>query len=215
MYTPSRFRGSDRQARSLVHDFPFATLITPGTEAPCISHVPLLLLDEREGAPVGPIRLMGHLARANAHWRAWASPASESVAIFHGPDGYVTPAWYGQNDVPTWNYAAVHLTGKIHIVDGFPRVREILKSLSDRFESATEPRWSGVLPPDLQIERQIMGGIVAFEMEVTRVEAKFKLGQNRPLQDQINTIDGLRARARPGDAELAALVEFGIKERSV
>jgi len=114
VYTPEHFRMDDRAAIArLMHDHPFATLLTPSMPEPMLSHVPLLLVPDAE--PNGT--LIGHVARANPHWQH--ATGAESVAIFHGPHAYVSPSWFAEpsKGVPTWNYAVVHAYGMLDVID--------------------------------------------------------------------------------------------------
>ena len=114
LYTPTHFARTDRAAIArLMHEYPFATLVTPATPEPMVSHLPLLLVPGCE--PHGT--LLGHFARANPHWER--ARDVESIAIFHGPHAYVSPSWYAEPDrmVPTWNYATVHAHGTLEMID--------------------------------------------------------------------------------------------------
>jgi transcriptional regulator len=143
LYTPGHFTIDDRAAiAGLVHDHPFATLVTPGTPEPFVSHVPLLLVPD--GEPHGT--LIGHVARANPHWQHAAAVAS--LAIFHGPHAYVSPSWYTEpaRMVPTWNYATVHAHGTLEIITDAAETRGILDALTARFEGGRAAPWTLALP---------------------------------------------------------------------
>jgi transcriptional regulator len=199
LYTPPRFSPQDRAAISrLIHDFPFATLVTPGADEPRVSLVPLLLVSDCE--PHGT--LLGHVARANPHWQA--ARDVPSTAIFHGPHAYVSPSWYAEpaKAVPTWNYATVHAHGPLEIVDDPVQARAILDALVQRFEGAREAPWSFAMPAG---ERDaLMGAIVAFRMRIRRIDAKFKLSQNRPADDRARVIAALEAEPSPESQAAAA-----------
>src|SRR5688572_2480299 len=113
MYVPKHFSESDPETLTgIVAAYGFATLVTDVDGAPSATHVPLLL--EGNCAPGG--RLVGHVARANPHWRSF--DGRTALAIFHGPHGYVSPRWYATSPaVPTWNYAAVHAYGAPRVID--------------------------------------------------------------------------------------------------
>ncbi len=200
LYTPSHFAMSERAAVArLMHDHPFATLITPAAPEPLVSHVPLLLVPGCE--PHGT--LIGHVARANPHWRA---PAGiESIAIFHGPHAYVSPAWYAEpaKAVPTWNYAVVHAQGTLDVIDDAIETRRILEALVHRFEANREAPWAFAMP---ERERDaLVGAIVAFRIRIRRLTAKFKLSQNRGAGDQARVAAALDAA---GDAESTAVAAW-------
>jgi transcriptional regulator len=179
VYTPSHFAMPDRAAIArLMHDHPFATLVTPLAPEPLISHLPLLLVPGCE--PHGT--LIGHMARANPHWRDAAR--AESIAIFHGPHAYVSPSWFAepQKGVPTWNYSVVHACGTLQIIEDAAETRRVLEALVHRFEANREAPWSFAMP---QRQRDaLVGAIVAFRMRIRRLTGKFKLSQNRAVDDQ-------------------------------
>jgi len=179
LYTPPLFDARDRAAISrLMHDHPFATLVTPAPDEPRVSHVPLLLVSNCE--PHGT--LIGHFARANPHWEVARN--ARSIAIFHGPHAYVSPAWYAEpaKAVPTWNYATVHAHGVMEIIEDPVETRGVLDALVQRFEGPRERPWQFAMPAR---ERDaLVRGIVAFRLRIKRLDAKFKLSQNRNAADR-------------------------------
>lgn len=205
IYTPSHFDVSERAAIArLMHDHPFATVVTPVAPEPLISHLPLLLVAGCE--PHGT--LLGHMARANPHWRDAAR--AESIAIFHGPHAYVSPAWYAEpaQAVPTWNYAVVHASGTLDVIEDPVETRRILDALVHRFEAHREAPWQFAMP-----ERQrdaLVGGIVAFRMRIRRLTAKFKLSQNRSAGDHARVASALDREGYSEAASVAAWMrEYG------
>lgn len=184
LYLPSKYRGFDPYA--VVDQHPFATVITK--EDLTISHLPLL----REGE-----LLIGHLARANP--QATRLEGADTLAIFHGPHAYISPLWYEQCDVPTWNYRVVHAHGRARLL-GERETDRALRALSARMEG--ENGWEYAIPKDLT--HTLHRVIVGFEIRVERWEAKDKLGQNRAVADRVGAIAGLRAR---GDHALADAME--------
>lgn len=206
MYQPAAFRETDPDAiRALIAEFPLATLVTIGADGtPTADHVPFL--HDRSRGVHGT--LVGHVARANPVWRT-AGPA---LAIFHGPDAYISPAWYPSKlpdpqVVPTWNYAVVHAHGTLRSVDDPGTLLGIVGALTHRHEgqraarSGDEP-WRIEDAPDAYIQRMLRA-IVGIELEITRVEAKSKFSQNRPDEDRAGVAAGLLAA---GDAAAAARV---------
>ena len=200
MYVPSSFAVSDEKVlESFIERYDFATLTSSSSSGLVASHIPIMF---RRWA--GKAVLVGHVARANSHWRAFDGNA-EALAIFHGPHAYVSPTWYATSPaVPTWNYAAVHVYGK-------PRAREdadftaaALRDLVARHEGARAKPWRTEDLPADSYER-LAGAIVAFDMPIDRIEGKFKLGQNRSEGDRLGMLKGLDAENSP-DAE--ALAEF-------
>jgi transcriptional regulator len=200
VYLPSWFAAHDNEAIArLVRDYPFATLITATNAEPQISHLPLL--HRADPAPHGA--LIGHVARANPHWKLMAG--RPSVAVFQGPHAYVSPSWYMEPAVmvPTWNYAVVHIHGSIELVEDRDATLATVKELTARFESGRPAPWH------LQLEGArldaMVGAIVAFRMTIARVDAKFKLSQNRGAADRDRVIAGLLEDGYP---EAAATAEW-------
>ena len=198
LYTPSHFAVPDRTATArLIHDYPFATLVTPATPEPFVSHLPLLFVAGCE--PNGT--LLGHMARANPHWEHAAD--ATSIAIFHGPHAYVSPSWYAEpaKAVPTWNYAAAHVHGTLEVIRDPLETRRVLDALVQRFEATRDAPWTFAMPP--QQRDALVNAIVAFRMRVRKVEAKFKLSQNRPPGDRVRVAAALDGEGY-GDASAVA-----------
>jgi transcriptional regulator len=199
IYTPAHFAVDDRAAIArLMHDHPFATLLTPVSPEPLISHVPLLFVPECE--PHGT--LIGHMARANPHWRDAA--AAESVAIFHGPHAYVSPSWFTEpsKGVPTWNYAVVHASGTLDVIDDPVETRRVLDALVRRFEADRAAPWQFAM--DARQRDALVGAIVAFRIRIRRLTGKFKLSQNRPVSDQTRIAAALDAEPYADAAAVAS-----------
>lgn len=195
MYIPRSFQVEDPEVlAAFIRAHSFATLISAGEEAPFATHLPLLL---EEGV------LRGHLARANPHWRLFDGQR-QSLAIFHGPHAYVSPTWYTTSPaVPTWNYAAVHVYGAPRPIEEEARLSALVDRLAAVYEAKQPQPWPGVLPPEYRAK--MLQGIVGFEMEIGRIEGKFKLGQNRSRQDQLGVLARLESSADPQAQALAAL----------
>ena len=199
IYTPRHFAASDRAAVArLIHDHPFATLVTPGEPEPVISHLPLLLVPDCE--PYGT--LIGHMARANPHWQRAGD--AESVAIFQGPHAYVSPAWYSDpaGSVPTWNYTAVHACGRMTIVDDPAETRGVLDSLVTRFESTRAVPWQFAMTG--RQRDAMVGAIVAFRLRIRHCTGKFKLSQNRSAEDRRRVAAALDGEGYSDAAAVAA-----------
>lgn len=197
-YVPRHFRLDDPAAlEAFVAANAFGTLVSAGPAGLSVSHLPFL--PERDGD--GRLRLLGHVARANAHWQELEG-AGEVLVIFSGPHAYVSPSWYANHpSVPTWNYAVVHAHGRARLLPP-----EALPGLLDRLSRAYEdPRPSpwrmAGLPADYTAK--MLPAIAGFEVAVERLEGKFKLSQNRRRED----VDGVAAALeREGQPELAALM---------
>ena len=199
IYVPAHFATADRATvMRLVHDHPFATLVTPGVPEPLVTHLPLLHVADCE--PNGT--LFGHFARANPHARI---AESESMAVFHGPHAYVTPSWYTEPEsaVPTWNYAVVHVHGTLELVRQPAETRAVLDLLIHRFESGRAAPWQLGLHGD-RLDAMV-GAIVGFRIRVKRIDAKLKLSQNRSPEDRRRVAAGLDSE---GYADAAAIASW-------
>lgn len=202
MYLPDQFKPQNREhALQLIDQNPFATLIAETSNGPFISHLPLITVPSNEEA----LKLVGHMSRSNLQWKFLMDHPS-AVAIFHGPNAYVTPKWYAEYDVPTWNYAVVHVRGQVRLVEDDAGLISILKNLSDRFESGSDA-WSFGIPSDLRQLGQLSSAIVGFEMDMERIEAKFKLGQNRSIFDQKRVHDELLKRGDENSVRVGKWME--------
>ncbi|EIC30323.1 FMN-binding negative transcriptional regulator [Methylomicrobium album] len=211
MYIPKQFEESRVEVmHELIHAYPLATLITHSSDGLNANHIPLYLSESP--APSGT--LQGHIARANPLLGEIAE-GIEALAIFHGPDSYITPSWYTTKKetgkvVPTWNYAVVHAYGVLRIVDNASWLRAQLNALTDHNEASFPERWAvSDAPPDY-IEK-IMAAIVGVEMVITKLLGKWKVSQNQPTQNQASVISGLRASGLPESEAMVALVESGTK----
>jgi len=156
------------------------------------SVVPLLL--DRDRGPHGS--LVGHLARANRHWRN-ATAGVESLAIFAGPDAYISPSWYATKKetgkvVPTWNYEVIHVYGELVVHDDPVWVEALVRRLTDHHEVDRDERWSVDDAPTEYVRAQLRA-IVGIELPIIRIEGKHKLSQNRPTADITGAINGLSA----------------------
>ncbi|TGP87463.1 MULTISPECIES: FMN-binding negative transcriptional regulator [unclassified Mesorhizobium] len=206
MYTPPAFRDDDRDSlMATIRAARLANFVTATADGPLATPLPLFL-DETEGEH-GVIH--GHLARANPQWRIPA--IGDGLAVFMGPDAYVTPSWYATKQetgkvVPTWNYAAVHAYGPVEFFDDADRLLEVVTRLTNLHEGARDaPRWAvSDAPPDF-IQSQLRG-IVGLRMPVVRLEGKRKMSQNRNAVDRAGVAAGLAASERPSDREVSNLI---------
>lgn len=199
-----QFRVTDAATlQALVRAQPLATLVVAHGGALHVNHVPLFL-DPGRG-PHGT--LVGHVARANG---VWPLLPQTGVAVFHGPQAYVSPSWYPSKavdgkQVPTWNYATVHAHGTLSAVDDPERLRAILHTLSEQHEAHRPQPWRiDDAPPDYIA--QMLRAIVGVELAVDRWEGIWKASQNRTDTDRAGVVQGLRAEGTPAAAQMAALV---------
>ena len=202
MYVPQAFAEQDvARIRAFLDANGFAILVGAVKGRPFATHVPLLYDPDRGEHGT----LTGHMARANPHWRGFDG-ATEALAVFAGPHCYVSPRWYEMHpSVPTWNYAAVHAYGVPRPIEDAAAVRSLLARTTAQYEGTGQDAWSMDGLPDPHVENMIRG-IVAFEIPVSRIEAKFKLSQNRPPADRKRVIAALAESADPLDGAVAALM---------
>lgn len=196
MYQPAAFRETRVECiDELLLAYPLAALTVADGPGFAVDHVPLL----RSGEV-----LRGHVARANPLAQR---DGAAVVAVFQGPQAYVSPNWYPSKhetgrEVPTWNYAVIHVHGRLHTTNDPHRLRALLVELTDRHEAGEPQPWSIDDAPADHTER-LLGAITGIEIAIERVEAKFKLSQNHPPANRLGVVEGLRRRGRAGDAELA------------
>jgi transcriptional regulator len=188
MYIPKAFREDDiLTLHTFMRTYSFATLVTQHEGVPFATHAPFLI-DTGRG-PHGT--LLAHMARANPQWHDF-NKAQEVLVIFQGPHAYISPSWYEvELSVPTWNYAAVHAYGLPRLIDDREALYTLLKTLIQTHEAHFEKPWPFHLP-DVYLQK-MMHGIAGFEIEITRLEGKFKLSQNRTEAERANVITALQA----------------------
>lgn len=203
MYVPPAFRVEDLPTlHAAMRDARIANLVTATADGLIATPLPLLL-DPAEG-DYGT--LYGHVARANPHWSAAAT--GDSLALFGGPEAYVSPSWYPSKQahgsvVPTWNYVAVHAYGPVAFFDDPQRMLSIVTRLTEHHEAGRPAPWAVSDAPENFIRAQLRG-IVGLRMPITRLEGKRKLSQNRNAEDRAGVVAGLAASDRPGDRDVAA-----------
>lgn len=207
MYIPPKFKEDRIEVlHSAMKDIGVAAIISHGSDGLVASHVPVEL-DLTKGQ-FGTI--LCHFARPNPHVQA-IEESSEVLAIFQGPQGYVTPSWYPSKyetgkTVPTLNYVAIHAYGNASTFDAPDKLLAHLKSLTNHFENQYEEPWEVDDAPRDYIEKQSKG-IIGIEIQITRLDGKWKMSQNRRTPDRRGVIDGLRAQGGVTDLIIADLVE--------
>jgi len=206
MYTPPAFREDRIEVlHALIARHPFACLVTMRDRAFEASHLPLML--DPEPAPFGT--LIGHLARANP-LVSEGLDGLPALAVFAGPQAYVSPSWYPTKRehgkvVPTWNYAVVHAHCRIRRFDDPARLRALVDRLTDSHETRFAERWATSDAP-AEFVGQLLKVIVGLELQIERLEGKWKLSQNRPAEDRIGVVAGLAASDDPADRALGKLM---------
>ncbi|MCF3933737.1 FMN-binding negative transcriptional regulator [Acuticoccus sp. M5D2P5] len=205
MYTPPAFRDDDRDSlRETIRAARLANFVTATADGPLVTPLPLFL-DASEGEH-GVI--YGHLAKANP--QAHTPPIGEAVAVFMGPDAYITPSWYATKAesgkvVPTWNYVAVHAHGPVEFFDDPERLRTVVTRLTELQEGERAEPWAVGDAPDPFIAGQLRG-IIGLRMTVTRIEGKRKMSQNRVPADRAGVAAGLAQSEHPSDRAVAPLI---------
>jgi len=212
MFQPDHFRVDDLPPmHALMRARPLAALVSAGAEGLYATHLPTVLKDD---GPCGIIEC--HLARANPHWKTLAE-CSEALMIFQGAEGYITPNWYPskaehEKVVPTWNYAVVHAYGRPEVMQEADWLRSHVAELTAQQEKSEAKPWALTDAPETYI-KAMLRGIVGFRFAITRLEGKWKMSQNREMQDRHGVAKGLAARRVGDDLEVAELVLHHAKPR--
>jgi transcriptional regulator len=212
MYQIAAFREARIDVmHALIRAHPLATLVTCAGGTLEANHLPLLI--DPSPAPHGTLR--GHVARANPLWRQ-PHAGGEALAIFQGPQTYVTPSWYPSKRetgrvVPTWNYAVVHVYGPLIVRDDRDWLRDLVSRLTDQQEGGLPQPWGIGDAPAEYIER-MLAAIVGIELPIARLEGKWKVSQNRLDADRAGVIDGLAGR---GDPQAQAMADLVSRKRPV
>lgn len=192
MYIPKHFAQTDDAALlDFVDEHSFGTMLTVTDGQPFASHLPFLV-DRTKRV------LHCHVSRANPQWQQIAA-SPNVLAIFAGPHGYISPTWYSEPGVPTWNYAVVHARGAARVIDDPEHTRRHVEALAAKFERGRAAPWV----PDYDVRR--LSGIVGIELRIERLDGKFKLSQNRPA-DRERVVAALTATGRADDLALAELM---------
>lgn len=205
MYIPPAFRDDDTTSiYAAIHAARLASLVTATSQGIVATPLPMLL-DEREG-PLGT--LYAHVARANP--QRTLAPTADALAIFMGPEAYITPSWYATKQetgkvVPTWNYMAVHAYGPVEFFDDERRLLDAVTRLTERHERTRPEPWQVADAPADYLRSQLKG-IVGVRMPISRLEGKRKMSQNRPPADREGVIRGLGESAAAEERAVARLI---------
>jgi transcriptional regulator len=184
MYIPEIYKNENQEEiREFIQANSFGLLINQANEKLCATHIPLELEINEEGKDI----LCGHISKENPQWNGFLDN-DQVLAVFSGPHSYISSSWYDHENVPTWNYIAVHVYGKIKIIEG-DAVIESLKKLVDKYEQNSE---NPIRIDDLSTKTMMQTrGIVAFEIEITKIQATKKMSQNRDQKNYENIISEL------------------------
>ncbi len=200
MYIPAAFAEPDL---ARLHDFirqnSFGVLVTVVDGLPFATHLPFLL--EPTAGAHGT--LVGHMARANPQWRE--ATGQTALAIFSGPHAYISPTWYeAEQVVPTWNYVAVHAYGRVQVIEDESSLLEIVRETVRVYERTMPRPWS--FDPSGTFVRRLLGQIVGFRIGVEKIEGKWKLNQNQPLERRKRVVRALQERGDESARALAAMM---------
>jgi transcriptional regulator len=213
MYLPKHFEETRVEVlHELIRAHPLGALVVLTSKGLAANHIPLEVVPAP--APFGTLR--GHIARANALWRE-ATPGTEALAIFQGPDTYVSPSWYPSKQetarvVPTWNYAVVHAHGTLRFIEDRAWLRGFVEHLTDRHEAGRAEPWKVTDAPSEYIDKQL-GAIVGLEVSITRLVGKWKVSQNRSAEDRDGVVEGLSRDGTPAAGAMADLVRRARSEQ--
>lgn len=202
MYIPSHFAETDREKLfEFIERHSFGLLISTLEGEPFATHLPLLL--DRTAGPNGT--LVGHMARANPHWK---TTDRKALVILSGPHAYVSPSWYeAENVVPTWNYTAVHVYGTFELVEDHAATVQIVRDYVKFYEASLPKPWT-IAEQDEFVDK-LAGAVVGFRIPIERIEGKWKLNQNHPRERREKVIRALSAQ---GDENSLAIAEL-MRER--
>lgn len=200
MYLPAAFQQIDRGLlTACMERHSFGVLTSAGPHGPEATHLPFLYVPE--AGPYGT--LISHMAKSNPHWRY--ADGETVLAIFSGPDAYISPSWYAsENVVPTWNYVAVHATGKFEPVFDPDEILDIVQRTVVRYEASRATPWT--FDPSTDFAQRLAQMVVGFRIELTRLDGKWKLSQNHSPERRRRVIHGLELEADPQARELARLM---------
>ncbi len=191
MFQPSYFKQTDiKQMLAFVREYPMASIVTMSSNGLVGNHIPMLVI-ERDGQYF----LQGHVARFNSIWQD-VDESVAALALFHGPNAYVSPSWYPSKKddpktVPTWNYVAVHVTGKIKFFDDKIWLKKHLENLSDTHERRVNESWQLSDAPVDYIDKMLKA-IVGVEISINDIKGNTKMSQNRNSVDQQGVVKGLK-----------------------
>jgi transcriptional regulator len=207
MYVPAHFEETRPGVlHQLIREHSLAALVTLGPAGLDANHIPLEL--DPEPAPLGTLR--GHVARGNPVWRDFSRDV-HALAIFQGPQAYISPAWYPTKRetgkvVPTYNYAVVHACGPMRVIEDRAWLRGLVERLTNRYEAGKPDPWKVTDAPAEFVE-QMLGAIVGIEIPLTSLVGKWKVSQNRPAADRAGVVKALSEIGDGGARAMSGLVE--------
>jgi transcriptional regulator len=200
MYIPEIYKNNDpAEIREFLTQNAFGILVNQTDAKLWATHIPMLFGTNTQGKEI----LTGHISKENPQWKSFTD-AAEVLAIFSGPHAYISSSWYDHENVPTWNYIAVHIYGTVKILQG-EAVIQSLKELVDKYESGSE---NPVRVEELsQKTMRQANGIVAFEITITDIHAVKKMSQNRDQKNYENVISELEMTQNHEALEVAKIMK--------
>lgn len=206
MYCPAHFQ-EDRlpEIIGLIERYPLAAIVCQGESGLVADHIPLMY----EGESGGMGTLIGHVARSNPLWQV---PADQQLlVIFQGPSTYISPNWYATKHetgrmVPTWNYAVVHVHCSLKPIHEPQRLRQIITKLTDQHEAAQSHPWRVTDAPE-EFTDKLLGNIVGIDLNIHRMQGKWKVSQNQPAVNQQSVVRGLMEEGADAQIEMAQLIQ--------
>jgi transcriptional regulator len=194
MFVPKYAQNNDvAEIREFIKQNGFGILVSQYSQKLLATHIPLEFSQDQS-------KLLGHISKANPQWKKF-EPDSEVLAIFSGPHAYISSSWYDHENVPTWNYIAAHVYGRIRIIEG-DELYHALKHLVNKYErSSSNPVSIETMSPEYV--RKSMQGLVGFEITINAIEAAYKLSQNRDEKNHHHIIHELEKRKDPGSLQIA------------
>ncbi|NHN33776.1 FMN-binding negative transcriptional regulator [Paenibacillus agricola] len=205
MYVPKSFEINEKeQIYDLIEKNSFAILFSQKDDQPFATHLPLLL-DRDEGC------LYGHMAKANTHWE---NIESKVLVVFSGAHSYISPYWYETpQSVPTWNYVAVHVYGKLELIEDDNKLIKILDDSVTYYESGKPNPWN-MSKADFNLIDSLSKGIVGFKIEITNIEGKLKLSQNHSKERQERVINALEMQDDDNSKQISKLMRENLEKQS-
>ncbi|MBL6010598.1 FMN-binding negative transcriptional regulator [Bacillus halotolerans] len=205
MYIPKYYKVTNvDDIWDFVQNNSFGTIVTTAQEKPIATHLPLQLMKEGD-----TYYITGHIAYGNPQWRTFET-CEDVLVMFQGPHAYISSSWYEKENVPTWNYQAVHVYGTASILNEEELKHDLTMLLQKYEKHRKNPVLWDKLSPQL-LESQLKG-IVGFKMKVGEIQASYKLSQNRNEKDYRNIIDQLRHEGNPNSKQMAELMEKRLKD---
>jgi transcriptional regulator len=206
MYTPQHFEQHNEVSLfDLIEQYPFATLVTHSNSGIEANHIPLYLQENKDKK-----LLLGHIAKANPLWKT-VQEGAEALIIFNGPNCYISPNYYPSKQengrvVPTWNYVAVHVKGNIKYFHDDETKLEIVNRLTNIHETNQKVPWTVNDAPSIYIKK-MLSAIVGIEIEVMGISGKWKVSQNKSVDNQLGIMSGLLSEADYNPQKLAAIIK--------